>query len=69
MSARPERIKELAKRLADEIEVARKEGMSELELGAALGLLLAIMAPGEENRRLIMDFAKRHANVRQWKGE
>lgn len=60
MPAREDRIRDLAKRLICEIEVARREGLSDIECGAAIGLLLSHTAPEKQDREAIVDFANRH---------
>lgn len=60
MSVDEAKIKDLAERLNVEIEVARREGMSDIECGAAIGILLATVAPTKKDRDAIVVFAERH---------
>jgi hypothetical protein len=57
-------VRDLAVRIAGELEVARKEGLTELEIGAAIGWMLGQMVPAEPDRDAIMDFAKRHVRAK-----
>lgn len=60
MEPREDRIVELSQRLCGEVEVGRREGMTEIEIGAAIGLMLGRMVPSADDRRHIEKFAARH---------
>ena len=60
MPANAARIEDLATRLIGELEVGRREGMTNLEIGAAIGLMLGRMVPSKADRANIENFASRH---------
>jgi hypothetical protein len=57
---RKERIEELGLRLVGELEVARQEGLSGEEIGAAIGFMIGQMVPDLPSQAAIFDFARRH---------
>jgi predicted lipase len=61
MEPRPRRIEALAQQLIDEIEMSRREGTTGLEVGAAIGLVMARLIKRAEDRAHVLTFANNHA--------
>ncbi len=57
---RKEKIEELGLRLCGELEVARREGLSGEEIGAAIGFMIGTMIPDQASQAAVFDFARRH---------
>lgn len=57
---RKDKIEELGLRLCGELEVARREGLSGEEIGAAIGFMIGQMIPDSASQAAVFDFARRH---------
>jgi len=57
------KTRELAGRLIGEIKISRQEGMTDLEVGAAIGIMLANVVPDAVERKNIEIFAARHVKL------
>jgi hypothetical protein len=51
----------LADQLVEQVKIARDDGLTDLEIGAAIGMLLALVAPAKIDRLSILTFADRNA--------
>lgn len=48
------------KRLAEAVKASQDEGVSGVEIGAAVGQLIATLVPNEADQAHIFEFARRH---------